>query len=203
MKLRIKFENPYYGTGTRKREKVLFYYWGLSISLWTYHDNPQRPEFSDWAKEKLRKTFPNCEIAYDLVHYNGKVYYPEEYMWLFKYDFTATDNPQVFFDKRHNKYIGFSHRGYVAFGIGDMLFDTDIEDESSYYKQPKYRWMYIMRLLKYHLKGDAEGFEYLCTDTIIGHSIMQIVPFRKIGNKRIDNMDEAFQAALNFAKFIS
>lgn len=203
LKLRIKRECPYYGTFGRKREKVLFYHWGLSVSLWTYHDDPQRPEFSDWAKEKLRKTFPNCEIAYYLVHYNGKVYYPEDYMWLFKYDFTATDNPQVFFDKRRNKYIGFSHRGYGAFGIGDMLFDTNNKDVSLYYKQPKYRWRYLIRLLKYHLKGDAEGFEDLCEDSIIGHGIMMIVPFREFGNKQIGNMNEAFQAALNFAKFMS
>lgn len=203
LKLRIKRECPYYTTNVRTREKVLFYHWRWSISLWTYNDDSYHPEFSDWAKEKLRKTFPNCEIVDNLVYYNGKVYYPEDYMWLFKYDFTATDNPQVFFDKRHNRYIGFSHRGFAAFGIGDMLFDTSIKDESSYYKQSKYRWRYLTRLLKYHLKGDAEGFEDLCEDNIIGHGIMQIVPFREIGNKQIDNMDEAFQAALNFAKFMS
>ena len=60
-----------------------------------------------------------------------------------------------------------------------------------------------MTLLKYHLKGDVAGFEDLCEDNIIGHGIMQIVPFRDFGNKQISNMDEAFQAALNFAKYMS
>lgn len=203
LKLKIKFENPYYGTRYRVREKVLFYHCGLSVTLWTYHDNLYHPEFSDWAKEKLRKMFPNCEIVDNVVYYNGNSYFPEDCKWIFKYDLMATSHPQVFLDKRNNKYIGFSHRGFASFGIGDMLFDTNIKDVSSYYKQPKYRWKYLMALLRYHLKGDVEGFEELCEDSIIGHGIMQIVPFIEFGNKHIGNINEAFQAALNFAKFMS
>lgn len=203
LKLRIKRECPYYATGVRTREKLLFYHWGLSISLWTYFDDPSHPEFSDWAKEKLRKIFPNCEILGNIVRHNGNVYYPDDCKWIFKYDLIATDNPQVFFDKKHNKYIGYSHRGFASFGIGDTLFDKNIKDISLYYKQPKYRWKYLMTLLKYHLKGNAVMFKDLCEDTIIGHGIMQIVPFKDFGNKRISNMDEAFQAALNFSKYMS
>ena len=203
LKLRIKRECPYYATGVRIREKVLFYHWGWSVSLWTYLDNPQHPEFSDWAKERLRKIFPNCEILDNIVRYNGNVYYPNDYKWIFKYDIIATNNPQVFFDKKYNKYIGYSHRGFASFGIGDTLFDKNIKDISLYYKQPKYRWKYLMTLLKYHLKGNAVMFKDLCEDTIIGHGIMQIVPFKDFGNKQISNMDEAFQAALNFSKYMS
>lgn len=203
LKLRIKRECPYYGTFGRKREKVLFYHWGLSISLWTYHDDPKYPEFSDWAKEKLRKIFPNCEIVQGMVYYNGNVYYPEDYKWIFKYDLKATDNPQVFFDKRRNRYIGFSHRGFASFGIGDILFDRNAYNIDSYYKKPKYRLKFLMALLHYHLNGRWSMFKDLCEDNISGHGIMQIVPFGEIGNKQIGNMNEAFQAALNFAKFIS
>lgn len=203
LKLRIEKGSPRYFTGGRHCEKILFYLWGWSASLWSVHPDSALGEYSDWAKEKLRKIFPNCEIADNVVCYKGYVFYPEDCMWVFKYDLKATDNPQVFFDKRNNRYIGFSHRGFASFGIGDMLFDTNTKDVSSYYKQPKYRWRYLMRLLKYHLKGDAEGFEDLCEDSIIGHGIMMIVPFREFGNKQIGNMNEAFQAALNFAKFMS
>ena len=203
LKLRIKQECPYYVTGVRTREKVLFYHWGWAISLWTYFDDPNHPEFSDWAKKKLRKIFPNCEILGNIVRYNGNVYYPNDYKWIFKYDLIATDNPQVFFDKEHNKYIGYSHRGFASFGIGDTLFDKNIKDVSLYYKQPKYRWKYLMTLLKYHIKGNAVMFKDLCEDNIIGHGIMQIVPFKDFGNKQISNMDEAFHAALNFSKYMS
>lgn len=203
LKLRIKRECPYYVTDVRTREKVLFYHWGWSISLWTYFDDSNHPEFSDWAKKKLRKMFPNCEILGNIVCHNGNVYYPDDCKWIFKYNLIATDNPQVFFDKGHNKYIGYSHRGFASFGIGDMLFDKNNKDVSLYYKQPKYRWKYLMTLLKYHLKGDVEGFEDLCEDTIIGHGIMQIVPFIECGSKRIETDSEAFEAARNFARYLS
>ena len=203
LKLRIKFENPYYRTRYRVCEKVLFYHCGLSITLWTYHDNSYHPEFSDCAKQKLRKMFPNCNIVDGVVYYNGKAYFPEYCKWIFKQDLKATDNPQVFFDEKHNKYVGYSHRGFASFGIGDMLFDNNVKDASLYYKQPKYRWKYLMTLLRYHLNGDALGFEDLCEGGIIGYGIMQIVPFNEYGNKQISNIDEAFQAASNFAKYIS
>lgn len=201
--LRIKRECPYYLTRIRTREKVLFYHWDWSVSLWTCHDNPYHPEFSDWAKEKLRKMFPNCEIVDNVVYYNGNAYFPEDCKWIFKYDLMATDNPQVFFDKRNNRYIGFSHRGFASFGIGDILFDMNAYNIDSYYKNSKYRLKFLMALLQYHLNGRWRMFKDLCEDNTIGHGIMQIVPFGEIGNKQIGNMNEAFQAALNFAKFMS
>lgn len=39
LKLRIKKECPYYDTDYRHLEKVLFYKWGWSVSLWTIHPN--------------------------------------------------------------------------------------------------------------------------------------------------------------------
>lgn len=54
LKLRIKKESPYYGTGRRSLEKVLFYKWGWSISLWTTYE---KKEFSEWAKNHLLKIF--------------------------------------------------------------------------------------------------------------------------------------------------
>lgn len=37
LKLRIKKECPYYDTDYRHLEKVLFYKWGWSVSLWAIH----------------------------------------------------------------------------------------------------------------------------------------------------------------------
>lgn len=206
LKLRIKHECPYYTTYSRRREKVLFYRWGWSISLWTYLDDPQHPEFSDWAKRKLYCIFPGCRIVGKTVYTtDNNTYWPEDISWIFsdKYELNQIDDPCVLYDSKNKKYIGFSHRGYALFGIGDMLFDANTKDVSLYYKQPKYRWKYLMTLLKYHLKGDAAGFEDLCEDDIIGHGIMQIVPFVKRGNKRIETDSEAFEAARNFARYIS
>ena len=206
LKIRIKRENPYYGTCGRHLEKVLFYKWGLSISLWTVHPDSPLGEFSDWAKEKLVsmfRTFPGCKIEGHIVYYNGKSFYPGDNKWIFRLEVRPTENPQVFFDIKTNKYIGFSHRGYVAFGIGDILFDPKVKDISFYYNQAKYRRKYLWTLWKYHIKRDAFAFEDLCEDNTIGHGIMQIVPFKERGNKRIKNRTDAMEAAGNFAKYIS
>ena len=74
------------------------------------------------------RTFPGCKIEGNKVYYNGKTFYPEDYQWIFKYELMPTGNPQVFFDIKTNKYIGFSHRGYAAFGVGDVLFDPKVKD---------------------------------------------------------------------------
>lgn len=208
LKLRIAHECPYYATDAKRCEKVLFYHWGWSISLWTYHDEPCQPEFSDWAINKLSHIFPGCTISHannTICTANGEAFWPADVAWIFsdKYELSQTCDPCVLYDSKNKKYIGFSHRGHASFGIGDMLFDANIKDVSLYYKQPKYRWKYLMTLLKYHLKGDAAGFEDLCEDDIIGHGIMQIVPFKELGNKRIKTDSEAFEAARNFAKYIS
>ena len=46
-------------------------------------------------------------------------------------------------------------------------------------------------------------FADLCEDEIIGHGIMSIVPYREKGHKRIETNEEAFEAAKNFAEYIS
>lgn len=205
LRLRIKKECPYYGTGYRTLEKVLFYKWGWSISLWSIHKDSARGEYSDWAKKHLRKIFPNCEFDKTRVIYNNTTYYPEDAKFLFntKYKFVPTNNWQVFYDKKNKKYVGYSHRACCGFGIGDMLFTENIKSYSHYYKIPKYRWKYIWTLFKYHIKGDYRGFEDLCEDNIIGHGISQIIPFVEKGNKRIETLEEAYEAACNFAEYVS
>ena len=108
-----------------------------------------------------------------------------------------------FYDKKNKKYVGYSHRACCAFGIGDMLFTENIKSYTQYYKIPKYRWKYIMTLLKYHLKNDWSGFEDICEDNFIGHGISQIIPFCEKGTKRIETLEEAYQAACNFADYVS
>ena len=74
-KLRIAREYPYYGTGGRTLYKVLFYKFGISISLWVYYDGTF-PEYSEWALKKINEIFPDATIdKYSNVHWEGKVYY--------------------------------------------------------------------------------------------------------------------------------
>lgn len=207
-KLRIAREYPYYATGGRSLHKVLFYKFGISVSIWAYYDSAF-PEYSNWALKKINKIFPGAEIdEYANIHWEGKTYYRDSMKWILsnKLDLKPTENPQVMFDKKSQKYIGFSHRGRATFGIGDMLFsNTELtnKEKCEYYKNRKYRRKYLLTLLEYHIKNDWIMFKDLCEDETIGHGIMSIVPFREKGHKRIETKEEAFQAATNFAEYIS
>ena len=205
-KLRIAREYPYYGTGGRTLCKVLFYRFGISISLWVYHEGVF-PEYSEWALKKINKIFPDATIdRYSNVHWDGKVYYRDSIKWILHNDLKPTECPQVMFDEKSQKYIGFSHRGGASFGIGDMLFqdaEPSREEKYRYYQNRKYRRKYLLTLLKYHIKNNWSMFEDLCEDEIIGHGITTIVPFTERGSKVIENKKEAFTAAKNFAEYIS
>lgn len=206
LKIRIARECPYYGTGGRTLEKVLFYSRKLhfSVSLWRCYDGMR--EFTDKAKKHLQKIFPGCQFDGTMVIYNGKTYFPTDssrFLFNEKYDFEPTESDQVFFDRKSEKYIGYSHRGRQMFGIGDMLFDLKNENLDIYYQNPKYRWQYIKVLLRYHIKKDWFGFKDICEDNIIGHGIKTIVPFRERGSKRIETLEEAYKAASNFAEYVS
>ncbi len=204
LKIRVKKECPYYATAGRNLEKVLFNKWGFLVSLWTVHPDSPLGEFSDWAKKRLMQIFPGCQIEENKVYYNDTVYFPGDINWIFKFrGITPTENPQVFFDIKSNKYIGYSHRACAAFGIGDMLFDPKHENLTYYYGQAKYRRKYLLTLLKYHIRHDAFAFKDICEDEIIGHGISLIVPFRERGYRRIETGEDARKAASNFAKYVS
>ena len=207
LRLRIAKENPYYETSKRILHKVLFYKFGISVSLWIYYDGAL--EYSDWALKKIDEIFPGAEIdKYSNIHWEGRVYYRDSVKWMLsdKLDLKHTSSFQVMFDAKSQKYIGYSHRGMASFGIGDMLFSsTELtkKEKLEYYKNGKYRRKYLLTLLKYHIKNDWYMFENLCEDEIIGHGIMSIVPYREKGYKRIETNEEAFIAAKNFAEYIS
>ena len=205
-KLRIARECPYYDTARRTLCKVLFYRFGISISLWIYHEGVF-PEYSKWALKRINKIFPDATIdRYSNIHWNGKVYYRDSIKWILHNDLKPTECPQVMFDEKSQKYIGFSHRGGASFGIGDMLFqdaEPSREEKYRYYQNRKYRRKYLLTPLRYHIKDNWSMFEDLCENKIIGHGITNIVPYRERGIKRIETKEEAFTAAKNFAEYIS
>lgn len=206
-KLRIAREYPYYSTVGKSLYKVLFYRFGISISLWLYHEEAF-PEYSEWALKKINKIFSGAEIdEYSNIHWDGKTYFRDSVKWMLsnKLDLRPTTSSQVMFEVKSQKYIGYSHRGRASFGIGDMLFSsTELSkrEKFEYYKNRKYRRRYLLTLLKYHITNNWSMFEDLCEDEIIGHGIMSIVPCREKGHKRIETKEEAFMAAKNFAEYI-
>ena len=113
-----------------------------------------------------------------------------------KYDFITCKNNQVMYSKKLHKYYGFSHRGGSFFGIGDMLFDENKDSETLYYRNKSFRISFIKYLIKYI--NDPFDFEDL-----VNSGIKSIVPFRCRGRKIIEDMQEAYVAACNFAKYLS
>jgi hypothetical protein len=113
-----------------------------------------------------------------------------------KYDFIACKSNQVVYSKKLHKYYGFSHRGGAFFGIGDMLFDENNENISLYYENKQFRKLYLKCLKRYI--NDAFDFE-----NVINSGIKYIVPFKCRGKKIIEDMQEAYVAACNFAKYVS
>lgn len=204
LKLVVEKQNPYYGTGDRHLEKVLIDGWfGWYVSLWTIHKDNMLGEYSDWAKDKLRRIFgKDCEIDHHRVYANGQVWYTEDIKWIFnpKYDFRATEDWQVMFDAKSQKYVGYSHRGAQAFGIGDMLFTETLteKEEKALCMNRKYQWAFLKWAIRHYIKKDAWDFADL-----VHSGIMSVIPFRDRGSKRIETLEEAFQAAKNFARYIS
>lgn len=157
---------------------------------------------------KLVSDYPTNFSITDMSKVNGGKtlrYYDEVYKFFTHLKKpTFTDNWQVIFDEETQKYYGYSHRGAQGFGIGDMLFteDSSLLTEKviskNYYTNRKYQKEFLKALKHHYKKKDHFGFEDL-----IKCGIMDVVPFREKGVKKIETLDEAFQAASNFASYIS
>ena len=107
-----------------------------------------------------------------------------------------TNTYGVIYSYKTKKYYGFTHRGIMGFGIGDMLFDINNENTSIYYNSIKYRIKYLYSLIR--AITCKYRFKYLIED-----GIKDIIPFNKRGSKIIETKEEAKQAAINFMKYIS
>ena len=163
--------------------------------------------FSDYALERIKSLFGqyNYQVhKLEVIRINkskdsqNDVFYMLNYIWMLnpKYDFVCCKNPQVMFSKKSHKYYGYSHRGGAFFGIGDMLFDENKEKEKLYYRNKSFRISFIKHLIKYI--NNPFDFEDLVTN-----GITSIVPFKCRGSKIIEDMQEAYIAASNFAKYLS
>lgn len=162
--------------------------------------------YSEKGLKILNKIFSNIEYKIEglnVIRYNKYKERNDTYpifnmLWIFntKYDFISCKNPQVFYSKKFHKYAGFSHRGVQLFGIGDMLFDENNDNEKLYYRTKKFRITFVKYLIKYI----NNPFDF---EDLVKSGITSIVPFKCRGSKIINDMQEAYVAASNFAKYLS
>ena len=163
--------------------------------------------FSDYGLERIKSVFGQYNYKVNklqVIRINKSkdsqnyIFYMLDYVWMLnpKYNFICCKNPQVMFSRKLHKYYGYSHRGGAFFGIGDMLFDENKDKETLYYRNKSFRISFIKHLIKY--VNDPFDFE----DLVI-NGIKSIVPFKCRGSKIIEDMQEAYTAASNFAKYLS
>lgn len=203
--LKIEHGSPWYSTG-KKHDRCLRQL--LKIGRWTLAIRcNDTTEFKDKYKEKILTVFDSIyQDRYAIK--NGQTYFINDHLWILRYidDLETTSNWQVFYNKKNNSYIGYSHRACQEFRIGDMLFEDEPLDKKTlhqFYCNKKLRWKMLKTLLKYHFKNDTYAFEDVFEDDIIGHGISLFICFKDKGKKRIETKEECFQAACNFAKYIS
>ena len=213
-KYRLKFcnEDPHWGNYLDKCYQVIFYikklHFGLNVRVSLKKDE-KGSYYTQRAIDRLKSIFGNnCQIIDNKLtrfyYHEGKkkvtVYYLEEMLWLFneKYDWEPTNCSTVMFDKKSKKYYGYTNRGGSFFGIGDWLFDYGHEDIEHLYKDPKLRKGFIKSLTEYSSKNDDFMFRDL-----VESGITDCAPYKMRGSKKIENLEEAYQAAINISKYLS
>ena len=163
--------------------------------------------FSDYGLERIKSLFGQYNYKvhkFEVIRINkskdsqNDVFYMLNYIWMLnpKYNFICCKNPQVMFSRKSHKYYGYSHRGGAFFGIGDMLFDENKDNETLYYRNKSFRIQFIKYLIKYI----NSPFDF---EDLVNSGIKSIVPFKCRGSKTIEDMQEAYIAASNFAKYLS
>ena len=130
----------------------------------------------------------------------------EDFRHWFKYDLVCFHGcPRgVLYARSLNKYLGFSHRGMAAFGIGDRLFDEAWEPT---WDDLKIDWVVDYCKAVGYTKipasiQEAKTFVRL-KDMQSGKSVVSFVPFIARGNRVIASKGEAIQAARNFSIYLS
>ena len=203
-KLYLKFENhyPWYIKGpngdmcVKKLLQIGHFYITIRVN--------NTKEIKDKYVKKLLTKFDFVEGNKAIKGKN--VYFLVDCPWIIRHidDLEPTEHGQVFYNKKHNSYIGFSHRSAQEFKIGDKLFiGNKIKNIHQFYCDKKLRWRMLKTLLKYHFKNDVNSFEDIFEDNIIGHGISLFIPFKNKGEKNIETKEEAYQAAYTFAKYVS
>ena len=88
-------------------------------------------------------------------------------------------------------YVGYSHRAAYLFSVGDKLFDeTYVPTQKDFTEE---QWAAFEEEVR-EKNENNQDWETSITD---------VIPFRYRGGKTIQTLDEAKQAAINFANYVS
>jgi hypothetical protein len=135
-------------------------------------------------------------------HYVGSI---EEGWWYYNNGLRSTkgSHPHTAWSKEAKQWIGYSHRGACAFGKGDKLFDESwVPNDDELFALEKH---YVKHLGEFQIEytewlqsgSDHKDEEFTLNTWAVGH-----IPFKLRGSKTIHSYEDAYKAAVNFAKYI-
>jgi hypothetical protein len=94
-------------------------------------------------------------------------------------------------------YHGYTHRGGQTFKIGDRLFDASYTPKEEDYEE----WEWAGWKLDFDKRySESDDLDKRWMDEL---GISYVIPYKKRGEKLIENMDECLQAAINMSKDLS
>lgn len=222
-KIKIRFEkDPFYRNGNSKLNRVHLNLGFIKLVSRIFPDRDEvgnwkvRPETIDTIEKSTglkvftHKFGPNLE--YELpnsVHtpdgkYVGSI---EEGWWYYQNGLRSTrgSHPHTAWAKRTKQWIGYSHRASHAFGKGDKLFDaTWVPTDDDLLKFEKY---YVKHLDKFEQEINewrASNSEHKAPahEMTLNRWATQYIPFNLRGSKTIHSYEDAYKAAVNFAKYV-
>jgi hypothetical protein len=98
-------------------------------------------------------------------------------------------------------YVGYTHRGAGKFKVGDRIFDEDYEPKEQDYTPEQWE-EFTNEYNKILSEAEEEGDEWWIND-IKRDGISRVIPFRMRGEKIIETMSAAAEAAKNMSKYLS
>lgn len=167
----------------------------------------EKHSMDDFAQRYNSETKDDAFVRMYCYNYDGELMGAlEDFQHWFQHDIVCFHGcpTGVLYARNLNKFLGFSHRGVAAFGIGDRLFDEAWEPT---WDDLNINWVQDYCKATGYVKipnsiEEAKTFVKI-KDMQSGESIVAFIPFVARGGKIIASKDEAIQAARNFSLYLS
>lgn len=132
----------------------------------------------------------------------------EEAWWYLQEGLKAVKgcHPHTAWSNSAKQWIGYSHRASCAFGKGDKLFDPNwVPSDEDLRDYEKYFLRKISNYDKRYEEWEKSTSPHKATkeDMTLAKWAVEYIPFRLRGSKAIRSYEDAYQAAVNFAKYVS
>jgi hypothetical protein len=129
----------------------------------------------------------------------------EEGWWYYNNGLRATkgSHPHTAWSKEAKQWIGYSHRAACAFSKGDKLFDESwIPTDDELLALEKHYVKHLGEFQKEYSEWVRSESNNKEEDFTLNKWVVSHIPFKLRGSKTIHSYEDAYKAAVNFAKYI-